>query len=694
VISELHLGRPRYIELFNGGSSSVALAGLQLQWAADANVTGATTLPTRTLRPGEFVVLYDGSTPVDGGIALTNPLAWSEAIAVRLVSSVGAGIDFIRTGTSVVPPPAGTTFSGPNPENPSADRAQALVRNIGAADTDTAADWSLVNRGSPGAACASGDFCGDTCVDTNADVENCGVCGLTCDVGEICRSGVCLDGFGSVWLSEVRLLPPAGVEVHNPGATALDLSGFRLEVRGASNLNFFVPEGTTLAPGASLFFEEGVAVDDDITVFLGTTTALSSADVAISLFDDADVARDFVRLGSSSAAPPPGVSWFGNNVALALDDTFDRSAVRDRTRLDSDSAADWVIDGPSTPGFDCYGGLSLCGGLCQDLEVNPAHCGGCGVVCGPHETCSAGDCVGSNAVLISRVQDTANERFELRNGTSAFVNLAGFTVDWVADGGSGSFVIPTGVELAPGARLVLEETSGTSTTTTLFMNTTIEWSTFIAVSLKNAAGQGVDFLRTGVSATPPPAGTLWTGANIANPAAGSSLERDAWAADTDTAADWVAVTTPILAGVDCAGAAEVCGGVCEVTASDVEHCGACGERCSLESTCRAGACVNGPGDGDVRLVGGATSGRIEVFFNGNFHTVCDDGFDATDASVVCRQLGFSSGVFAGNSAGSGQIILDDLACTGSEARLIDCANRGLFSHNCDHSEDVAVTCTP
>nr|XP_054767677.1 adhesion G-protein coupled receptor G7-like [Lytechinus pictus] len=100
----------------------------------------------------------------------------------------------------------------------------------------------------------------------------------------------------------------------------------------------------------------------------------------------------------------------------------------------------------------------------------------------------------------------------------------------------------------------------------------------------------------------------------------------------------------------------------------------------------------------VRLVNGRTpnEGRVEVFANGKWGTVCDDRWDNTDATVVCQSLGLGPGTAYGYAyfgQGSGDILLDDVLCTGNETNLLECSYLGIDVNDCTHDEDAGVICS-
>ncbi|KAM9052862.1 LOW QUALITY PROTEIN: scavenger receptor cysteine-rich domain-containing protein DMBT1 [Megaptera novaeangliae] len=101
---------------------------------------------------------------------------------------------------------------------------------------------------------------------------------------------------------------------------------------------------------------------------------------------------------------------------------------------------------------------------------------------------------------------------------------------------------------------------------------------------------------------------------------------------------------------------------------------------------------------ELRLVGGSgwCAGRLEIL-RGAWGTVCDHLWDLNEAEVVCRQLGCGRAITAPGKAhfglGSGDILLDNIQCSGSENHLGQCPSSGWSDHNCGHHEDAGVICS-
>ena len=110
-----------------------------------------------------------------------------------------------------------------------------------------------------------------------------------------------------------------------------------------------------------------------------------------------------------------------------------------------------------------------------------------------------------------------------------------------------------------------------------------------------------------------------------------------------------------------------------------------------------------PASKAIRLVGGwhQHEGRVEVYHDGEWGTVCDDGWGLLQATVACRELfgpAAKAAAAPGGAAygrGAGPIWLDDVRCGGGEGALRDCPRGGEWGESdCSHREDAGVACTP
>ena len=104
-------------------------------------------------------------------------------------------------------------------------------------------------------------------------------------------------------------------------------------------------------------------------------------------------------------------------------------------------------------------------------------------------------------------------------------------------------------------------------------------------------------------------------------------------------------------------------------------------------------------DASIRLVGGSNDleGRVEIMYQGIWGTICDDGWDDIDASVACRELGFSHGNAirrAQFGPGTGPVWLRRVSCLGSEIKLSHCIHTGAANTmGYSHARDAGVQCS-
>ena len=103
-------------------------------------------------------------------------------------------------------------------------------------------------------------------------------------------------------------------------------------------------------------------------------------------------------------------------------------------------------------------------------------------------------------------------------------------------------------------------------------------------------------------------------------------------------------------------------------------------------------------DAPMRLAGSSNEqeGRVEIMYQGIWGTICDEGWDDIDATVVCRELGFLNGSATRQAQfglGAGPVWLHQVGCLGNESKLSHCIHTGAGNvGSCSHAQDVGVKC--
>lgn len=89
-------------------------------------------------------------------------------------------------------------------------------------------------------------------------------------------------------------------------------------------------------------------------------------------------------------------------------------------------------------------------------------------------------------------------------------------------------------------------------------------------------------------------------------------------------------------------------------------------------------------------------GKVEVKYHSEWGRVCNSHWDDTDASVVCKQLGYVDGQLLRNAPvqtpGQGYVRMNDVQCKGDERSILECKHMQFWKPSTVQCTDATVAC--
>ncbi|KAK3606288.1 hypothetical protein CHS0354_037964 [Potamilus streckersoni] len=135
--------------------------------------------------------------------------------------------------------------------------------------------------------------------------------------------------------------------------------------------------------------------------------------------------------------------------------------------------------------------------------------------------------------------------------------------------------------------------------------------------------------------------------------------------------------------------------------SDCEYSKDVSSDCLMDSTSAGVLCYTHYEIIQYRLAEGRfqDAGRVEIYFDGRWGTICDNLWSRYDARVFCRTMGYADGTSHGSSfrlaTGTIPVYMSGLECDGTEGDLLQCPNHGWMNipTTCqDHAHDAGAVC--
>ncbi len=251
--------------------------------------------------------------------------------------------------------------------------------------------------------------CSGVCRDLQTDSNNCGTCAVACPTGFICADGACTPDCPEGYTECTDVCRDLMHDPSNCGACGTVCAAGESCLSGTCTFACPAPYTDCSGTCADLSTDHlncgacGAACAAGEICTAGSCTTSCLEGLTLCSGACADLMRDPANCGACGSPCSSGEVCYDGTCTASCPGGFTDCSGSCRD-LDSDRLNCGACDAPCDVGEICVSGacavrcvspLVDCSGVCSDTRYDPANCGACGTRCGSAEACVAGSCVGT-----------------------------------------------------------------------------------------------------------------------------------------------------------------------------------------------------------------------------------------------------------------------------------------------------------